>query len=157
MTPEQEVFSGAVEATARVARRLHNSVKALGPGPLESATFAGADDRQQLEIDAFIKRFEQFADSVARRVFRACLVAAGREVRRMTFRDALNDLAALELIADVEFWMQISSIRNRLAHSYPLDPEKQVAALNPALAAAAPMIEAFDEFVRRARTRALLQ
>ena len=47
--------------------------------------------------------------------------------------DKLNSLEELGYIDNVENWQTVRNIRNKFAHDYPDDPDKNVAHLNVAL------------------------
>ena len=107
----------ALIATAGCARRLQRSHRKLASrfplGPAELGTLPpDAED----DLDAFLKRFEQLVGTIQDEAFKAIAVRLG----------ALPSATTLRTLV---------AIRNRIAHVYPDDPERQTRNLNEAYAA----------------------
>lgn len=84
---------------------------------------------------AFIKRFEQLQDLLTR-LARAIVNFEGDDGAAMTQRDLGNWLEKRALLDDVERWMVVARLRNRLVHEYPIEEAEQVLRLNESWALA---------------------
>lgn len=78
---------------------------------------------------AFIKRFEQLQDLIAR-LTRAVASWEGVDATSLTNRDIGDWLEKRVLLDKAEDWMIAVRMRNRLAHEYPVDEAEQVRRLN---------------------------
>lgn len=104
------------------------------------------DDLDRLEVVqriacvALLKRFEQLQDMVGR-VSRAVLDWEAEDVRAMTRRDLANWMERLCIIDDADRWIDLSDLRNRLVHEYPIEEREQVDRTNEKWAVVSELIE----------------
>lgn len=132
-------------AAAGTVRRAKVSETRLRPRmPVGAGDVEAADADFELEIDALIKRVEQLEDILQRRVVRSLLACEGEAVRELSARDRINRLETLTGVPLAERWQALRELRNRLAHEYPDEPERQAARINDAYAAIGPLIEIFN-------------
>ncbi len=86
-------------------------------------------------VVAFYKSIEQLFDLCARQLMRAVLLALGEKIDGFAAFDAYNRLETLGAVKNAQIWVDLGNLRNRLAHSHPLNAEKQATAYNSTLAA----------------------
>jgi hypothetical protein len=128
---DTEVF--IAQAIAR-CRKVAAGADELMPLFRDAMPFAG-DDLEELDLiqrtaaTAFLKRFEQLQDLIARAA-RAIAGWTGVATGSMTHRDIANWLEKHALVTDAEAWMVAVRLRNRLVHEYPIEEEEQVLRLN---------------------------
>lgn len=111
---------------------------------------AGSFDRQSRKaLDAFLQRFQQVYDILARKLMPAMHAYLVADARPRSFRDTLDAFERLELIDSADRWEELNELRNRLIHEYALDDATRAQELNAAFALTA-MIEATAERFARA-------
>lgn len=157
MSRERRFLQEALTAGSKVARRLKQSRAALLPDmPIQAEHIEPLVDDTTTVIDAMIKRVESLQDLLERRVFRSVLLCEGEPLEGFSARDAANRLEKLGAIPSADAWGELSRLRNRLAHEYPLHPEKQAARINDAFAAIEPLIGVLDTLQSYAETKGLV-
>lgn len=105
--------------------------------PISAAAVAALDEPSRTEADAFLKRFESLANHLQDQVFRLIIAAeAVREPSALSRRDIADYMEELGVIADSDASFDAIRVRNRLAHVYPDEPERQAGQLNAAWSAA---------------------
>lgn len=85
--------------------------------------------QEQAGTTAFIKRFEQLQDLLARLV-RLIAGWEGVDAGSMSQRDLGDWLEKRFLAVEAIEWMVAARLRNRLVHEYPIEEEEQVRRLN---------------------------
>lgn len=98
--------------------------------PLTREALDDMDDSQISLIDQYIFRFAKIQDLLGEKLFRLLIVAAGEEVESLTFNDILNKLERFAILDYATKWKEIRSLRNEIAHEYPLLNEEAVVSLN---------------------------
>ena len=81
-------------------------------------------------MDQFILRFTKLQDTMGSRLFPAILQYLTEQFEDRPMLDKLNRLEKLGFIDSVEKWQTVRNIRNKFAHDYPDDPDKNAAQLN---------------------------
>lgn len=78
---------------------------------------------------ALLKRVEQLQDMIARLVR---LVASWEllDTAAMTRRDVANWMEKVGFVDDADHWVDLTLLRNRLVHEYPIDEAEQVRRVN---------------------------
>lgn len=113
--------------------------------PLSAATMASLSRDRLIEIDAFLKRFENAQDIMQRRLFRAVLMAEGEAVRGQPSAEIAERLVARGALSDAAPWKALAELRNRLSHDYPLDPAVQAERVNQVDGAIPILVATMDE------------
>jgi nucleotidyltransferase substrate binding protein (TIGR01987 family) len=73
---------------------------------------------EELEpYDALVGRFERVVEIALNKFFRAVEIFEGENVSE-TIRDRLNRMEKLSFISDVDLWMRMRDVRNRISHDY---------------------------------------
>jgi type VI protein secretion system component VasF len=91
-------------------------------------------DEQVQDIDQFILRYTKLQDTMGSRLFTSILNYLYEPVDNRAMLDVLHRLEKLGLIESTEMWQKVRIVRNRFAHDYANDPEKNAAQLNMAFA-----------------------
>ena len=126
-------LSQTFTALSSIGGRLRMSVDDPGFAlPATSANVSMTDDAALKARDAFLQRFQQTTDHLLRRLFPRLLVAAEQKDDAVTFRETLERLCRLGVIDDVETWVTLARLRNRLTHEYALEPHELAQDLNTA-------------------------
>lgn len=121
--------------TVSCARRLERSHKKLAGGfPLTSLTVTLLTPDVEDDIDAFLKRFEQLVNAIQDEVFKAIAVLGGEDMRGLSRREVAELMERLGAVPSAATFRTLVAIRNRIAHVYPNDPERQATNLNEAYA-----------------------
>lgn len=113
--------------------------------PLSAATMASLSRDRLIEIDAFLKRFENAQDIMQRRLFRALLMAEGEAVRGQPSAEIAERLVTRGALGDAAPWKALAELRNRLSHDYPLDPAVQAERVNQVDGAIPILVATLDE------------
>lgn len=142
MSPELQLLQDAPEAAAVLARRLSLIAARLSPLlPFDAGRVTGLNDDALLLIDAALKRFENLADILGRRVLRGLLLAENEAIESLSSRDLAALAEKLSILPSAARWSQIILLRNRLAHDYPRRPDRQAESFNLAAAAIRDLLE----------------
>ncbi len=91
-------------------------------------------DEQVQDIDQFILRYTKLQDTMGTRLFTSILNYLYEPVDKRPMLDVLHSLEKLGLIDSIVMWQEVHLVRNRFAHDYANDPEKNAAQLNIAFA-----------------------
>ena len=117
--------------------------------PIEPAHLPALEARQQDAIDAFLKRFEQLVLTLQDQLFVGLAIREGEDPRELSRRDMTELMERLHAIPSAGDFRELVMIRNRLAHLYPEEPERQAANLNAAYEATPRLLEAARQAARR--------
>lgn len=107
--------------------------------PMTGERFEHLTDVQVQSVDQFILRFTKLQDTMGNRLFPAVLQYLQEQYEERPMLDKLNRLEKLGYIQSAEAWQNIRNTRNKFAHDYPDDWEKNAALINMACEAAADM------------------
>lgn len=107
--------------------------------PMTGERFEHLTDAQVQSVDQFILRFTKLQDAMGGRLFPAILQYLQEQYEERPMLDKLNRLEKLGYIQSAEAWQNIRNARNKFAHDYPDDWEKNAALINVACEAAADM------------------
>jgi uncharacterized protein YutE (UPF0331/DUF86 family) len=125
-------------------RRLERSQRKLASVfPLDPETLATLSADAEDDLDAFLKRFEQLVNTVQDEMFKAIAVAGGENVRGLARREIAELMERLGALASAATFRVLVAIRNRIAHVYPDEPDRQARNLNEAYAAVPDLLDAY--------------
>ena len=158
MIPDEAALaSQALRAAAGCARRLVRSRRTLAPRfPLSPAAIDALPPDVEDDLDAFLKRYEQLVTTIQDDLFKAVAILGGEEIRGMARREVFELMDRLGALPSAERFRAIVAIRNRIAHIYPDDPDRQTRNLNEAYAAIPDLLAAYDRvrgYLERRLTR----
>lgn len=102
--------------------------------PLTAKNIDLLTDEQVQDIDQFILRYTKLQDTMGARLFTSVLNYLYEPVDKRPMLDVLHRLEKLGLIDSIVMWQEVRLVRNRFAHDYANDPEKNAAQLNIAFA-----------------------
>lgn len=145
MSGRQDRLRETLEALTNIGRRLAVSLRddAL-IFPLTAADAASNDDAVAKSLDAFLQRFTQVLDHILRKLFPRVQAAITSSDDLLTMRELLDALHRAGVIGDVQDWLELIEVRNRLTHEYALDPQERAAALNDAWRRAPALLEQIE-------------
>src|SRR5262245_60113281 len=95
------------------------------------------------DIDAFLKRYEQLVGTIQEELFKAIAILGAEDVRSLACREVAELMARLGAISSADRFGELVAIRNRIAHIYPDDPDRQSANLNSAYEAIADLLAVY--------------
>lgn len=98
--------------------------------PMTGERFEHLTDTQVQSVDQFILRFTKLQDAMGSRLFPAILQYLQEPYEERPMLDKLNRLEKLSYIQSAEAWQNIRNTRNKFAHDYPDDWEKNAALIN---------------------------
>lgn len=135
-TDEARLAQQALVATGGCARRLQRSQKKLASRfPLAPSELGTLPPDAEDDLDAFLRRFEQLVGTIQDEVFKAIAVLGGEDVRSLSRREVAELMERLGALPSAAMFRTFVAIRNRIAHVYPDDPDRQARNLNEAYAA----------------------
>jgi hypothetical protein len=108
--------------------------------PLTAEQFLSLTDAQIQTLDQFILRFTKLQDAMGSHLYPSILDYLQEPLEERPMLDKLNRLEKLGYLHNAEMWGSVRSIRNKFAHDYPDDPEKNAALINIAIEAAHSMV-----------------
>jgi hypothetical protein len=125
------------DAWRQCQRHLHHLQHALrsmeGKLPLTGQRLASLHDDSVQALDQFVLRFGRLQDAMGARLLPVILAVLQEPYEDRPMIDKLNRLEKLGFLESSDQWQQLRIIRNRFAHDYPDDPEKNAALLNLAI------------------------
>ncbi|MCS6878221.1 MAG: hypothetical protein N2038_06675 [Geminicoccaceae bacterium] len=141
---------------ARTGRTLAKLRDMLAPWfPVSPETGQALEDTTLIATHALLKRFEQHVDAV-RAMARTIIRLQGEQDRYRTVRQAFDRLASLGLVDDVGRLMELVDLRDRTAHAYALQSERQARILNAVFDAVPELMTLAARLGRFARETRLL-
>ena len=136
------------DAWRECERHVYHLIHALSSisafSPLTSESMDLLTDEQVQDIDQFILRFTKLQDTMGSRLFTSILNYLYEPVDNRPMLDVLHRLEKLGLIDSIEMWQKVRIVRNRFAHDYANDPEKNAAQLNMAFASIVDLYNMLD-------------
>jgi len=150
VTPDEEALAGqALRAAEGCARRLARSRRTLaGAFPLSAATVSALDPDVEDALDAFLKRFEQLVNSIQDELFKVVAMVGEEDLRGRSRREASELMNRLGVLPSAATFRALVAVRNRIAHTYPDDPDRQARNLNEAYDGVPDLLAAWES-VRR--------
>ena len=111
--------------------------------PMTAERMAALALDDETTILAFLKRFEQLADTLHRTIKTVSQLMDLNKPERMHARDVANRAEKFGIVADADRWSDVVRTRNAVAHEYPLRPDKQAEQVNAAWAQREALAEAW--------------
>ncbi|MCL5427350.1 MAG: hypothetical protein M1154_17330 [Gammaproteobacteria bacterium] len=97
--------------------------------PLTGERLALLSDAEIQSLDQFVLRFGKLQDAIGARLLPSVLLYLQEPYEDRPMLDKLHRLEKLGYIEDSEQWQALRILRNRFAHEYPDDPDKNAAIL----------------------------
>jgi hypothetical protein len=119
--------------------------------PLTGVQFQSLTDAQIQTLDQFILRFTKLQDAMGSHLFPSILEYLQEPFEERPMLDKLNRLEKLGYVDNAETWGNVRNIRNKFAHDYPDDPEKNAALILIATEAAQAMVDALGAIEKKLR------
>lgn len=118
--------------------------------PLTGETLTQLDDRHIQALDQFVLRFGKLQDAIGARLFPAILAVLQEPFEDRPMLDKLHRLEKLGYLeGGAEQWQALRAIRNRFAHDYPDEPDRNAAVLNLALSSVATLVAILQQVTQR--------
>jgi len=156
VSPEEAALARqALRSADGSARRLARSQgKLAAQFPLSPARVTALPPDVEDDLDAFLKRYEQLVNTIQDELFKVVAIVGGENVRGLARREVAELMDRLGALPAAARFRLLVAIRNRIAYSYPDDPERQAGNLNAAYEAVPDHLAA-HEGVRRYLERRL--
>lgn len=156
MSELQELLYQILSTLARTGAALRRLRTILAPRfPVSSETVRAFDEPTSIATDAMLKRFERHMDAV-RSAARTIVRVLGEEDRYRTVRHVLDRLAGLGVVEDVDRVIELVDLRNRTAHAYAPESERQARILNAVFDAIPELLDLAARLARFVRQQNLL-
>lgn len=123
--------------------------------PLTRGRYETLGNAEIKDLDQFILRFTKLQDAVGSRLFAAVLSVMQEPYQDWPMIDRLNRLEKLGFLESAADWETIREARNKLAHEYPDDPEKNAETLNLSFDAATRLENVIQKLVVVLRGRGI--
>lgn len=117
--------------------------------PLSGDRLRSLDDDTVQALDQFVLRFGKLQDAIGARLLPGVLEYLQEPFEDRPMIDKLNRLEKLGYLQSAEQWQELRAIRNRFAHDYPDDPDKNAALLNLAFEASEHLVRLLDHLAMR--------
>lgn len=112
------------ECQKHIQRIDSSSMKMAAFMPLSQSRYDALNEDEIEHIDQFLFRFLKLQNAIGQKLFKTILFVLKEDIENKPFIDILNRLDKLELIQDIDAWMELRNIRNSLAHEYEDDSEE---------------------------------
>lgn len=153
----RELLARNLASARRVAERLRRSREKLAPEmPLSGEAVMRLTEARQESIDALLKRYEQLEDALGRGLFRTLAALEGEDTAALSRRDLALLMEKLGIVASADVWSEAALMRNRLAHHYPDEPDRQAERINAAWRLAEVLLETLARLEAHARAKGFL-
>jgi uncharacterized protein YutE (UPF0331/DUF86 family) len=134
-----------LRAAEGCARRLVRSQHTLAEHfPLSPTALAELPVETEDDLDAFLRRYEQLVNTIQGELFKLVVVVGGEDARGLARREVAELMDRLGAIPSAAGFRALVAIRNRIAHLYPDDPERQAGNLNAAYEAVPDLLAAYE-------------
>lgn len=107
--------------------------------PLFAAVLANLPTDKLAFLDMMTTRFGKLQDIIGLKIFPIILNLLEEDA--VAFIDKLNKLEKLGYIEDVNWWVELREIRNKIAHNYPDDHDLICSHISVVIVKAAELIE----------------
>ncbi|SES04011.1 hypothetical protein SAMN04487958_10644 [Vreelandella subterranea] len=101
--------------------------------PITGERLTRLSDAEIQSLDQFVLRFGKLQDAIGARLLPSVLLYLQEPYEDRPMLDKLHRLEKLGYIEDSEQWQALRILRNRFAHEYPDDPDKNAAILTLAI------------------------
>ncbi|MBF60317.1 MAG: hypothetical protein CME80_21785 [Halomonas sp.] len=97
--------------------------------PITGERLTRLSDAEIQSLDQFVLRFGKLQDAIGTRLLPSVLLYLQEPYEDRPMLDKLHRLEKLGYIENSEQWQTLRILRNRFAHEYPDDPDKNAAIL----------------------------
>ena len=130
MTPYQLLLS-----TVNVAKiheeRLREALSCLeNILPINEIKLAELNKEGRAFLDMMAVRYAKLQDLIGSKIFALLLEVMAEPVESNRFLDTLAHLEKIGILESMNFWIDLRSVRNFIAHEYPEEPELLVKNIN---------------------------
>lgn len=114
----REALDGATHLAGQIDR---STLRLAAVRPLSTARLLEFDDVGWDAIYAFQMKFLLLQDLAAKRIVRGVLALSGEDPRDLSAKAALARLETLGALVSMDDWLEVTAVRNTLAHDYPVN------------------------------------
>jgi uncharacterized protein YutE (UPF0331/DUF86 family) len=132
--PEAAILRKLMVAANAISVGANDAAALMGTPPTDVASFLAFGPVERTAARALLKAVEQMQDVIAR-LFRTVLLAEAIDIAPLTTRDIANLMEKFGAIDDARAWSELTKLRNRLAHEYPVSSTAQLERVTEALEA----------------------
>jgi uncharacterized protein YutE (UPF0331/DUF86 family) len=112
--------------------------------PVEVDSVANFDDETEEKLDAWLHRFNSLASMIQDSLFKSAGLLEQEDVAAMSNRDKTLLMERIGVVQSATGFSNLTTLRNKLAHNYPDDPEKQSERLNAVWHAVADLLQVMN-------------
>lgn len=142
----QAVLGANFAAAGKTMARLRHSLQAASALlPVDAARVAALTDIEMERPDALLKRYERAVDALQNGLLERVATLPGEDVAALSRRDVADLMERRGALPDAAQWTQAVLPRNRLAHDYPTQPERQAARPNAVMERGAWLLQVFGQ------------
>lgn len=135
-------------ATSRLAKRFAWSVgRVQSFMPMDAAKVETINAEDEEKLDAYLLRFNQLTAMLQDHVTRSILKAEEELMREMSRKDQRSLMEKLGALRPSLQFGSIAELRNKIAHTYPNESEKQAEILNEVFNYSGNLLEGFNSIV----------
>ena len=84
---------------------------------------------QKFALNALIFRFSKLQDLLGSKIFRNYLEYCGYTTQGVSFFDILKEIEKEEIV-DIDTWLELRELRNKIAHDYPEELDEMLEGIN---------------------------
>ena len=130
-THETDRLEMHIEALNMQTNGLEQALDYLQPKtPLTTTLYEQLCIEEKWCLDTIINRFAKIQDQLGDKIFPKLLFLLGKNNKALTFIDQLNVLEKLDLLPNVQQWLNFRKIHNDISHEYPCSTKETVEKVN---------------------------
>lgn len=143
---EMLILHHALSITNNHADTLQEVLDELTQTPLTEHELGQLNKLRCRLLDQFAYRYTRLQDDMGNKLFPACLMVLGENVKEMAAIDRFNRLEQLGWLVSTDQWMELRKTRNEFSHDYPEALAIRYARISLAIEAADKLIVIFNQF-----------
>lgn len=145
-TGPAQLLADFLRSANKIAKRLKWSHDRLdGILPIASGDIERLSDEQEERLDAFLLRFNALTVMIQDHVTRALLLTEEEDIKDRSRKDQRLLMEKLGAFSPTFDFGSVAELRNRIAHHYPDDPDKQAEILNAVFVRSVDLLRAHDD------------
>lgn len=98
--------------------------------PVDGEVIAKWDDDHRERLHALLRMFDQLYDLTTRKLIRGALILSGESLDGVSARNQFRRLEAIGGLESADNWLELGTVRNMLAHDYPMNAAAQAQRAN---------------------------
>ena len=148
MTPKEILFS-SIEVANIHEGRLKNALDYLGKlFPMDEKKFSELSKEDYAFLDVMAIRYAKLQDLIGSKIFYLFLEVIAEPVDNSRFLDVLARLEKVGVLPSMNFWLDLRTIRNTIAHEYPNQPNLLIQHMNRLYDASQKLLTFWCQFLK---------